>query len=192
MKKIISIAILFSLFISCKKEESQIEKAILSKTFFDFDKIEHYKLKITNTDISNLSNLLVEGEELSKKDSINEIIYMFVTNLRPKMANEKEINTVLSAVKNQKKTIDNKYFQELKSDIFIEKKCNFNEDMIPATLPLYKDIFIFWKNKEIIGLAKLNSNGPFLHVFQGTTKNTDCFGENGEIQKLQKILKHNN
>lgn len=192
MKKIIFIIIFACLFISCKKENSKIEKTILSKTFFDFDKIEYYKLKITNTNVSNLSSLLIEDRGLSKKDSINETIYMFVTNLKPKMANEKEINIILTSVKNEKTTIDNKYFKTLKSDIFIEKNCNFNEEMIPAILPLYKDIFIFWKNEEIIGLAKLNSNGPFLHVFQGTSKNTDCFGQNGEIQKLQKILNYNN
>lgn len=64
--------------------------------------------------------------------------------------------------------------------------------MIPSIQPLYRDIFIFWKNRKIIGIAKLNSNGPFFHVFEGTNKNTECFDKNGEINKLQKILKYNN
>lgn len=122
MKKFIFIITFICSLTSCKKTENTIEKDILSKTFFDFDNVEYYKLNLTNKDVINLSSSLLEGEELSKKDSINEKIYMFVTNVNPKTLEENEINIILSAVKNKKTTIDNKYFKTIKSDIFIEKK----------------------------------------------------------------------
>ena len=188
MKNITFISLIIILT-SCKKENQYIDKTTLSKIFYDFDKVEYYNLNITNKEVGKLSNSLVEGDILSKKDSLNESIYMFVTNINPKTINEKEINEIISSLKGQKESINSKYFNLLKSKIFIEKKCSLNEHIIPSIMPLYDNIFIFWKKNKMIGLVKLNSNGPFMHIFRGTDRNTLCFGKNGEIDYLRKIIK---
>ena len=176
------------IFIGCKKENDIPVRKTASKTFFDFDQIEYYKVAVSNAEIGKLSEP-PKAKGGSEKVAKNELLKNYILFGYPEIINESEINSFFKLVKYEKIEIDRKYFDILKSKIFTEKDCNYDQDMIPAIVPFYKDFFIFKKEHKVIGFVKLNSNGPFMHIVIGTKNDTRCLGQNDEILYLEKILK---
>lgn len=187
MKRTI-LLLLIILFIGCKKENDVPAQKATSKTFFDFDEIEYYKVDISAAEIEKLT-MPPPAAGKSVTDAKNELLKNYLLFGYPEKINETEINSFFKSFKNHKIEIDKKYFAVLKSKIFTEKNCNYDQDLIPAIAPIYKDFFIFKKEHKIIGLIKLNSTGPFMHIVIGTKKDARCLGQSNEIEYLEKILK---
>ena len=192
MKRLI-LFLFIIIFIGCKKENNISNQEMKTKTFFDFDEIEYYKIDLSDLDIDRLFTPTAPLKDISKGkitiDLKKELLNNFLIMGYPSKIDEIELNSFLKLAKNHNIKVDEKYFNVLKSNIFIEKECNYDQDMIPSISPIYKDFFIFKKEHKIIGLIKINSTGPFMHMVIGTKKDTRCFGQNGEINYLEKILK---
>lgn len=56
--------------------------------------------------------------------------------------------------------------------------------------PIYRDIFIFKKNKEETGMAKICFKCG-LYSFSNKKAIADCFNMNGELTRLRKIISEN-
>jgi hypothetical protein len=189
MRKIIYFTFIL-LFLSCKNDNSKLSEEILSKTFYDFDKVEYYKINLSISEIDKIcspplpSKSIKDSIENSKKGEWNSFLKLY----SPEKTDDVRFLKMFNEIKKTKILIESKYYDVLKSKILIEKKCDFDQDMIPSVAPLYTDVFIFSKNNKIIGIAKLNSMGNFSHVFVGANMRTTCFGQNGEMNYLKKIL----
>lgn len=195
MKILIPLLLIF-LAISCKKEESSshesmddfyrymedINKKITqSKPFFDFDEVIHYEFPISAQEYEDL----ILADTLSEKGKLLSIVFH---DACPVTQEEKiKFKEILESVDKEMSTINSKYYEEL-NRVFSEKKC---DDMrINSCAPIYRDIFIFKKNKKETGIAKICFE---CQLFSISNKEaiTDCFNQNGELSRLKKIISEN-
>ena len=85
-----------------------------------------------------------------------------------------------------KKTTIDKTKNEHLNDIFSENNCS--ESFAAACIPVYRDIFIFKKNNKTVGIAKICFGCRLFHII-GTKKNLENFGQCGDFEKLEKLIK---
>lgn len=190
MKILIALLLVF-LTISCKKEESlsyesmeDINKKITqNKPFFDFDEVIHYQIPIDENEYYDL----ILADTISEKGKIFEFL------LREPCPETKEEKikfkeAIKSVDKVENTAINPKYYDELRTQIFAEKRCN--QFFIAACDPIYRDIFIFKMNKEETGMAKICFKCG-LYSFSNKSAIVDCFNMNGELSRLKKIISEN-
>lgn len=156
-----------------KKVEDNSEPTVKAKPkvhrlFFDYDKVEYYRLaKIFDESSRELHfrSILCEGGNIDSinTDLINELPSMgFVIQELP-------VTT----------------FAKL-NEIFCERGCIAGVKL--DCLPDYRDILIFKRHGKISGIAQICfSCGQF--IISGTDKFTECFGQNGEFDILRKLLR---
>ena len=94
----------------------------------------------------------------------------------------------LKSIKKTEKVINSKYFQELNSAIFVEKKCH--NIYAVACIPVFRDILVFKKKNKVIGLAKICFKCGMYHI-EGSNSNVECFGMDKEYKRLKKLLDEN-
>lgn len=155
-----------SLFLSCQKEN-----------YFEFDEVEYYFKDVSEEDTFKIA--LKE-----KKNNENEEFIKIVERKYPKNVSE-EFSSRLLKFGYIKKTIDKTKKDQLKN-IFSENNCK--ENIAAACVPKYRDIFIFKKNKKTVGIAKICFGCRLFHII-GTNKNLENFGQCGDFEKLEKLIK---
>ena len=174
---------LIFLFLSCseKTETTKNNDESLSevteprqpgKAFFDFDKVEYYFNDISEQDAENLS----VKDKPSKKETI---LSKLLGEDNMKYTDELEKYDF-------EKTIMSNYKLDSISKIFSENPCKTG--YVEACIPVYRDIFIFKKNEKIVGKAKV-CFGCRLYSIEGTKLNTENFGQCGDFEKLEKLIK---
>ena len=62
------------------------------------------------------------------------------------------------------------------------------ENIATACIHVYRDILIFKKEGKVIGTAKICFDCMSKQI-KGTTANTENFGQDGDYEKLEKILR---
>lgn len=180
------------LVISCNKKseeefpeyETQEElnnKITVGKPFFDFDEVIHYQIPITLKAALNLFPERGSGKEMSL---LGHLLWDDVSEKYHSDLFKKGIDSI-AVYKNK---INSKFYQELKTEIFSEKKCD-NISMAMCD-PIYRDIFIFKKNGKEIGVAKICFE-CYLYSFSKGIFIYDCFGMNGEFKRLKEIISEN-
>lgn len=149
------------------------------KEYFDFDKIEYYHINIDDAEIFELNDNPLK----SKLDSLkNEII----SNDIPQDISDLHFIDKLEEMGFKKSFVDNTSKITSIRAIFTEKSTLFSETN--RCEPVYRDILIFKKQSKVVGTAKLCFDCMKSDI-KGTTANTDNFGEDGDFEKLKKILK---
>lgn len=181
------------LIVSCNKKseeefpeyETQEElnnRITEGKPFFDFDEVIHYQIDISEKDYYDL----VRKDTVSKE---TKLLSVFLERESPSSNEEKvDFQKAINSKRILKKVIDPEYYEELRTKVFAERKCGVMT--VTACVPLYRDIFIFSKNKRETGIAKICfgcdqasfSKGNFIY---------DCFGMNDEFGRLKKIIAEN-
>ena len=187
MKEKFAILILFLLFISCKKvdenktaEIKTVESAFVpkyGKEFFEYDKIDYYKNKIDSIDE------LETNKDVSK---INNLKYEVILGEKPKRLSDAEFFNGLEKMDFKKSEIRQSKFGEI-NKIFIEKTVSQSLDY--ACPAVYRDILVFKKQNKTIGIAKICFE-CYKNQIVGTEANTENFGQDGDYEKLEKILKN--
>ncbi|MEZ0005100.1 hypothetical protein ABH942_000443 [Flavobacterium sp. 28YEA47A] len=189
MKILVPLLLVF-LAISCKKEESSsygsmedINKKITqNKPFFDFDEIIHYHIPIDENEYYDL----ILADTISEKGKIFEFL---LREPCPETKEEKiKFKEAIKSVEKEENTINSKYYDELRTQVFSEKRCD--QFSMAACEPIYRDIFIFKKNKEETGMAKICFK-CWLYSISNKEAITDCFNMNGELTRLKKIISEN-
>ena len=191
-KRIFFLLILNIFLVNChsdiKKAETLKENIVANRTitdesifFFDFDEIKYYK-----TDFDEKKSVdLIRNNKKSKIDSLK---YQVILGETPKNL------TDLDFIKNLDKI---GFFEEIIGEekhsgirnIFKEKK--IQDDYAIGCAPVFRDILLFYKNKKIIGIAKICFTCQ-QNIIIGTNANTDFFGHNGDYKKLYTLLNKKN
>lgn len=186
----ILVLLLFVFFaISCKEEGSSYEsqedinkKITQNKPFFDFDEVIHYEFPIPTNEYHDLT--LVDS--MSEK---GKFLYFLLDYPCPVTQEEKiKFKEALESVDKEENIINSKYYNELKNQIFSEKKCD--DIWAYGCAPIYRDIFIFKKNKKETGMAKICFECQLFSI-SNRDANTRCFNMNGELDRLRKIILEN-
>ena len=91
----------------------------------------------------------------------------------------------ISKVVRTKKEIQTSDFDNIK-EVFKEQSCSVNR--VSSCTSVFRDILVFYKKNEVIGIAKICFGCNDYHII-GTTSNTSGFGQCGKYEELSKILK---
>ncbi|MDF2438494.1 MAG: hypothetical protein K0Q95_2870 [Bacteroidota bacterium] len=176
--------ILLSL-LACNTSTETINKTIGienkgCKPYFDFDKIEHYYLNISEDKVYNPDSINDKTEKEKRKLDL-------LTNLASpqKLADTSEFANLESFDFTKAEVPSAKF--DLINGLFCEK--THENAQYSACAPVYRDILIFRKDAKIVGMAKICFTCD-QHVIVGTTRNTEEFGQSGDYDKLKNILHH--
>ena len=182
----IILTLLFLFIISCKKvNENKIPETTTAKKefvpkygkeFFEFDKIEYYKNEIDS----------IDELQINKQNSkLNKLKYDVILNDKPKTLNDSVSLNVLEKIDFKKYEIDKSKFSEI-NKIFVEK--TVNQSMYYACPAVYRDILIFKNKNKTVGIAKICFE-CLKNQILGNKANTENFGQDGDYEKLEKLLK---
>ena len=131
--------------------------------YFDFDKILHYK---------------IEEIDIKKEPEIGKILY----ERYPSGLNDSKFLNNLDSM--ELSVVDSSHFSKIRN-IFKEKSCS--SIIEKSCIPVYRDILVFYKNNEIIGIAKICFDCNVQHII-GTKEDTSYFGQCGDYDLLNEIL----
>ncbi|MDP2385551.1 MAG: hypothetical protein Q8M29_04215 [Bacteroidota bacterium] len=138
------------------------------KYYFEFDEIVHYNIEIEQEQLSKKNRRLGEILMQNVPDSISDTLFL------------KELDTLSF----QMKTLNPDLYDDI-GDLFRVKE---NADSIfAACIPMYRDILVFKKSHKVVGIAKVCFECDLNHIV-GAKYNSELFGQNGDYEKLQKLL----
>jgi hypothetical protein len=121
------------------------------------------------------------NDALSPIDSLRRTI---ILEDEPTSISDPTFLSDLSKVGFKKKTVSPNKFSKINA-LFVEKPVF--ESIAYSCIYVYRDVLVFKKKGKTVGLAKV-CLGCNAHIIRGTKANTDNFGQNGDYEKLGKIL----
>ena len=151
------------------------------KLYFEFDEVIHYKIKISEKDIVKL--IVKENRNRNKNE---ENLYRIVSSaFSPKSINDTSVISDLVKIGFKKRIVSKNKFPLLEQ-IFCERK--HKEFFSLSCIANYRDVLIFKKKKKTVGIVKICFECS-QHIILGAKGNTEYFGQSGDIQKLDSLLK---
>ena len=179
--KILLTLVLVSLF-SCKSKSTtkQIvvkEEKVSCIPYFDFDKIEHYSIKIEESGIWKIY-------EKKRKTVDDKRFIELILKYTPEKI---EDTTILKEIEKSgyiKRSVQLDKFEMLNS-IFCEKK--HKNSIALSCIAYYRDIVVFKKENKTVGVAKVCFECS-QSIITGTKRNTQEFGQSGDYGRLKKLL----
>ena len=199
MKVVFKLMILF-LLVSCNKkteenfpeyetQEELNERITEGKPFFDFDEVVHYQIEISEEELSKIET----AEEKNEKEQM--FFTLMFTGVPKNQKSESVFWKNLDSIVEFKRIVKSEFLSDLKNKIFTEKKCEDSKGEVSnfsACAPIYRDILIFRKLNNNVGIAKVCFECGIAN-FSKANAITDCFGHNltNELQRLENILKEN-
>ncbi len=156
-------------FICCTREQ---KKQPYSNQYFDYDEVEYFHLDVTHQAMKNMTT------EVRYKDLLELLTEPI------KSVSDSALFRTLYTYPFKKKLIPSTKFKALDS-IFQVKKHQAVESF--ACIPTYRDVLIFKKAGQVIGIAKICFECN-KHSIVGTNLDTDEFGQSGDYKKLATLL----
>lgn len=175
---------LFLIVASCKNTNSKAEFIEIRKgdtelkKFYESDEIEHFYLNISEDQVAEL--LGVENKNEDERSLLDVLVSSY-----PDSISEPNFETKLIKYKFIKTRLNDKERKEV-DNVFTQK--DSLQTVYSMCLPYYRDIFIFKKEKSIVGIAKV-CFGCGESRFIGTKVDTRGFGLNSDLSKLYKIIR---
>jgi hypothetical protein len=153
------------------------EQAI-GKKFFEYDEIDYYS---TDFDESKIGDLY----DNQSKTEIDSFKMGIILGDIPKNISDLPFIDKLATIGYKKKLLDKSKFTGI-DKIFVEKTTT--ENLATSCIYVYRDILIFKKDRKVIGTAKV-CFGCMANQINGTTANTENFGQEGDYKNLEKLLR---
>lgn len=146
--------------------------------YFDFDDLEYYHKNISENDV------MAEYEK-SKSVNYDKNYLKIVESEYPEKLNDLKFITNLIKFGYEKKEFEKTNHTRI-NQIFSKNNCT--ELTANGCIPIYRDIFIFKQKGKIIGIAKVCFDCKMAYII-GSKQNWDSFGECGDYEKLNFLLK---
>lgn len=171
--KIVAFIFTTSAFISCNNQNKSEPL-----TLFTFDKVEHYSTGIKDSIITSINK-----KKFHNLNEIEESYLKFIHENIPTNIKDTSFVSTIEKLKFNKKIIPDSEIKILQ-EIFSEAFCN--EMAESACIPMYRDIYVFKKNNQITGIAKVCFECKIIY-FICKDYSWQGFGECENLEKLQKI-----
>lgn len=170
------------MFTSCnnsKKAEANNVKVLKKelRPFFDSDRIDHYFVNYT------LDSIIISGGESKKSKKEKEFEGLFMGYF-PDSIPKKDFEKTLISHNYKKSDLSEKQQKQIEN-VFSEKDSLQMSGY--ACVAEYRDIFIFKKKEETIGIAKICFKCGRFQII-GSKIDTQYFGLFDELDKLKKIV----
>lgn len=146
--------------------------------YFDFDEVDYYHKDIIENDIFK------EYEKAKLTGYDNSYLKIVHTEYPTKLNDTEFIKNLIKYDYVNKKL--NKLQHNQVNEIFSKNDCS--ELTANGCVSIYRDIFIFKKEKEIVGIAKVCFECRMAYII-GSKQNWDSFGECGDYEKLKLLIK---
>ena len=159
-------------------DTTKIKPQVKKKTYFDYDAIDYYGIHIPPPAVDEL----YDKQSNSALDSLKMGV---ILRDIPKGIDDLGFLDHLEHIGFTKRAIDKAEFGAI-DNIFSEKKPV--DVFISKCIYVYRDILIFKKDNKVVGTAKICFE-CMDHQINGATGNTESFGQDGDYEKLKKILK---
>jgi len=181
--KVLSVGCLMTV-LACNNH-SNTEKSIPPKTtyqvactpYFQFDKVDHYFLNMDHDKLWDIEQKKIKTEKEKKQ---LELLIQYT----PDKLSDTTILKNIDKLDFVKKEISADKFTQI-NEIFCLRK---HKDLYwLSCIAEYRDILVFKKENEIIGIAKICFSCD-QNVITGTTLNTEEFGQSGDYKKLLHLL----
>lgn len=145
--------------------------------YFEFDHIDHYRLNMDEDELWDIEQKKIKTE---KEKGQLELLIQYTPD---KLSDSSILRNIekLGFVKNE---VPADKFTQIK-EIFCQRK--HKEVYWLSCVAVYRDILVFKKENEIIGIAKICFSCD-QNVISGTTLNTEEFGQSGDYKKLLQLL----
>lgn len=165
------------------KEEKNINPLMTPTTvtgqkFFEFDEIEYYFNDYDENKMMELSDNVSKSELDSLKEG-------FIIGDIPQSMSDLSSLDKLVNVGYIKKSIEKSKFHDIEN-IFSVKPTD--EVVGTMCIYVYRDILVFKTKGKIVGVAKICFD-CLGHQIIGTNANTNFFGQNGDFDRLNRILR---
>lgn len=179
MKYLFSICLLLTLA-GCNEAPKTPEKPEVKKGkyFFDFDEVIYYKTNISDNDVMDIFTK-------HQKSKNERLLLDVVAQYMPESLNDTLFISKLEEIGYGKRNLPKSSNVAL-NEIFSQKE--YKEYDRASCQPFYRDIYVFKKKGKTVGVAKI-CYGCGTSIFTGAQVNTNSFGANGELGKLEKIVK---
>ena len=172
MIKRYSIVLLLFVILSCKSKEE--------KMFFDFDSVEYYSLNNSKEE---------EMDENHSKGIDNSIEDKIFYDDYPEKVNDVIFYKIINSDGFSKFVLSQKGVEYLRNDVFIEKTSLKMFKNVKACAPEYRDILVFKKNNEVLGIVKIClSCGQFYLISSKKEIQVDNFGTEEDYKLLGKLF----
>jgi hypothetical protein len=174
------------IFFGCKSENQntkidelkpEIKINEIGTKYFNFDEIDYYYNDYKDLIKENSNDILQKSDlELLK----NDVLF----NSVPQNISDSAFINKLETIDFIKKTIEKTKYKAIEK-IFTFKTVKNLE--YGGCIYIYRDILVFKKNRKVIGVAKI-CFGCNDNKIIGTNVNTENFGQDGDYEKLSKLL----
>jgi hypothetical protein len=173
MNRLIQLVVLLIICLfGCTNNKPVTLQTKATNLYFNYDEVEHFHLDVTHQAFQSIT------KEVRYKDLLK-----FLTE-PIKSISDSSFFSLLYTYPFQKKLIPNTKFDELDS-IFQVKKHRTDESF--ACIPTYRDLLIFKRAGQVIGIAKICFECRKYSIV-GTKMSTDNFGQSGDFEKLAQLL----
>lgn len=191
MKTMIPFLCSILVFISCKQSENNKSEIKLEapknginqfvpkygNPFFVFDEIEFYHTEIDE----DKAMALFDTQNTSQIDKLK---FDIIVGNQPENLKDLKFIQTLPEIGFKKSNIAQSKLKEIHK-IFTEKTAS--ENYAASCVPVYRDILVFKKDKNTVGFCKICFDCGLFKMI-GTSANTENFGQDGDFEKLSKLL----
>lgn len=191
MKEILNIFLIILIFTGCKQikkteidnDENKIAENKFvpkhGKSFFNFDEIEYYHSEISE-------EIAMDLFDTQNKSQSEKLKFDIVIGEKPENLNNLKFIHSLSEIGFTKSQIPQSKYKDINL-IFTEKTAS--ESYAAACVAVYRDLLVFKKDKKIIGFCKICFDCRLFRIV-GTNANVENFGQDGDFEKLLRLLKN--
>jgi hypothetical protein len=163
----------------CSSKGDRTDNKELSKMYFDYDNVDYYFNDFNEDKI----------EELYSKQSKSDLDSLRTGIILGKIPNDTTDLTFIDKLETigyTKEQINKSKFKSI-DDIFREKPVD--ELLTRMCIRVYRDIFVFKKGDKVVGVAKVCFDCWDQEIV-GTASNTSSFGQNGDYERLFKLVRY--
>ena len=170
MKNVFIILLVFSVVVGCGQGQDDY--------YFDFDQIDHYSIEVDENKLLDRYDAL----DLSEEESL---LLAVIIRDTPTSLSDTAFLADLESAGFQKKILKGSKLEEI-NEIFRKKL--HKEVSAMACIAVYRDVLVFRKKEKIVGIAKICFSCKQNQI-HGTEIETWDFGQSGDYDKLESILK---
>lgn len=184
--KFISFIAASLILLSCRHTTQMVQEATKNlklgntktrKKFFEYDEIDYYTITIEEENIDKL----YDNQSKSVLDSLKMGV---ILGEIPTTISDLAFMDQLDKISYRKSSIAESKFRDMDA-IFVEKEVTVMGINVCETI--FRDILIYKKKNKVVGVVKICFSCGAHHII-GTTAITDYFGQNGDYEKLAKLL----
>lgn len=158
-------------------DKSRSTNKVIGKKFFAYDAIDYYTIDFDESKISDL----YDNRSKSEVDSFK--LGVILGNI-PSSISDLDFIEKLAKIGYKKIQIDKSKYDSI-DNVFSEKAVT--DYLALSCIKVYRDILIFKKEDKVVGTVKVCFD-CWANQIKGTIANTENFGQDGDYDKLKKIL----